>query len=135
MTSNMIYIAAHGVGFKCPRKIHLNTPWGGEGGTCAPKSSYGPAILILNIVNPEPICLKLQIKRSHNARRSLLTQIFENSFIMLYVKDLLQGPRQQGAEEALATRNLGGEKREQSEIDTINISPPVVVLASLRAQR
>ena len=49
---------------------------------------------------------------------------------MLYVKDLLQG-----AEEALATRNLGGEKREQSEIDTINISPPVVVLESLRAQR
>ena len=25
MTSNMIYIVALGVGFKCPRKIHLNT--------------------------------------------------------------------------------------------------------------
>ena len=25
MTSNMIYIVAHGVGLKCPRKIHLNT--------------------------------------------------------------------------------------------------------------
>ena len=25
MTSNMIYIVAHGGGFKCPRKIHLNT--------------------------------------------------------------------------------------------------------------
>ena len=25
MTSNIIYIAAFGVGFKCPRKIHLNT--------------------------------------------------------------------------------------------------------------
>ena len=24
MTSNMIYIVALGVGFKCPRKIHLN---------------------------------------------------------------------------------------------------------------
>ena len=24
-TSNMIYIVALGVGFKCPRKIHLNT--------------------------------------------------------------------------------------------------------------
>ena len=29
MTSNMIYIVALGVGFKCPRKIHLNTQWGG----------------------------------------------------------------------------------------------------------
>ena len=26
MTSNMIYIVALGVGFKCPRKINLNTP-------------------------------------------------------------------------------------------------------------
>ena len=25
MTSNMIYIVAFGVGFKCSRKIHLNT--------------------------------------------------------------------------------------------------------------
>ena len=25
MTSNMIHIVALGVGFKCPRKIHLNT--------------------------------------------------------------------------------------------------------------
>ena len=29
MTSNMIYIVALGVGFKCPRKINLNTQWGG----------------------------------------------------------------------------------------------------------
>ena len=28
MTSNMIYIVALGVGFKCPRKIHLNTVFG-----------------------------------------------------------------------------------------------------------
>jgi hypothetical protein len=28
MTSNMIYIIALGGGFKCPRKIHLNTQWG-----------------------------------------------------------------------------------------------------------
>ena len=28
MTSNMIYIVALGVGFKCPRKIHLNTQGG-----------------------------------------------------------------------------------------------------------
>ena len=33
MTSNMIYIFALGVGFKCPRKIHLNTQWGGEADT------------------------------------------------------------------------------------------------------
>jgi hypothetical protein len=32
MTSNMIYIVALGVGFKCLRKIHLNTQWGGGGG-------------------------------------------------------------------------------------------------------
>ena len=29
MTSNMFYIVALGVGLKCPRKIHLNTQWGG----------------------------------------------------------------------------------------------------------
>ena len=32
MTSNMIHIVALGCGFKCPRKIHLNTQWG-EGGS------------------------------------------------------------------------------------------------------
>ena len=34
MTSNIIDIVAFGVGFKCPRKIHLNTPLG----------SYGPLL-------------------------------------------------------------------------------------------
>ena len=29
MTANMIYIVALGVGLKCPRKVHLNTQWGG----------------------------------------------------------------------------------------------------------
>ena len=29
MTSNMIYIVALGGGLKCPRKVHLNTQWGG----------------------------------------------------------------------------------------------------------
>ena len=28
----MIYIVELGVGFKCPRKIYLNTQWGGRGG-------------------------------------------------------------------------------------------------------
>ena len=32
MTSNMIYIVAHGIGFKCPHIIHLNTQWSGRGG-------------------------------------------------------------------------------------------------------
>ena len=32
LTSNMIYIVALGVGFKCPRKIYLNTQWGGGRG-------------------------------------------------------------------------------------------------------
>ena len=33
MTSNMIYIVAHGGGFKCPHKIHLNIQCsGGRGG-------------------------------------------------------------------------------------------------------
>ena len=36
MTSNMIYIVALGVGFKCPHKIHLNTQWGG-GRLCQPQ--------------------------------------------------------------------------------------------------
>ena len=30
MTSNLIDIVAFGFGFKCPRKIHLNTEWGGH---------------------------------------------------------------------------------------------------------
>ena len=30
----MIYIVALGVGFKCPRKIHLNTQWGGGVKNC-----------------------------------------------------------------------------------------------------
>ena len=33
MTSNIIDIVAFGVGFKCPRKIHLNTQ-------CPPKTNY-----------------------------------------------------------------------------------------------
>ena len=31
MTSNIFHSVAFGVGIKCPRKIHLNTQWGGEG--------------------------------------------------------------------------------------------------------
>ena len=31
MTSNIIDIVAFGVGFKCPRKIHLHTQWGRGG--------------------------------------------------------------------------------------------------------
>ena len=31
MTSNIFDIIAFGVGYKCPRKIHLNTQWGGGG--------------------------------------------------------------------------------------------------------
>ena len=31
MTSNMNYIVALVGGFKCPRKIHLNTQWEGVG--------------------------------------------------------------------------------------------------------
>ena len=30
MTSNIFYIVAFGVGFKCPRKIHLITQGGGQ---------------------------------------------------------------------------------------------------------
>ena len=30
MTSNTFHIVAFVVGFKCPRKIHLNTQWGGD---------------------------------------------------------------------------------------------------------
>jgi hypothetical protein len=43
MTSNIIYIVAYGVGFKCPRKIHLKTQWGGG---CSPGSA-GPKVLVL----------------------------------------------------------------------------------------
>ena len=54
MTSNIIYIVAFGVGFKCLHKIHLNTQWGGADyahhvttripeGLRIFKLSYGPA--------------------------------------------------------------------------------------------
>ena len=36
MTSNMIYIVALGVGFKCPHKIHLNT-------LCPPLAPMAPS--------------------------------------------------------------------------------------------
>ena len=43
LTSNMIYIVALGVGFKCPRKIHLNTQWGvGEGQGASPPGPTPP---------------------------------------------------------------------------------------------
>ena len=49
MASNMIYIVAFGVGFKCPRKIHLNTSDFGRSinpittrGVWADYASYGP---------------------------------------------------------------------------------------------
>ena len=35
LTSNMIYIVALGVGFKCPRKIHLNAQ-------CPPRVLHNP---------------------------------------------------------------------------------------------
>ena len=41
LTSNMIYIVALGVGFKCPRKIHLNTQWGGGGASCTTRLFEG----------------------------------------------------------------------------------------------
>ena len=49
VTSNMIYIVAIGGSFKCPRKIQLNTQWGGgdrhitSGTPWIFRSSYGPA--------------------------------------------------------------------------------------------
>ena len=48
MTSNMIYIVAFDVGLKCPRKIHLNTQWGGADydhhitTRLTPRPFYGP---------------------------------------------------------------------------------------------
>ena len=40
-TSNMIYIVALGVGFKCPHKIHLNTQCSGGGVTNVRSKSRG----------------------------------------------------------------------------------------------
>ena len=51
MSSNMIYIVALVVGFKCPRKIHLNTQWGGGGNhksTNNAMSNNGSSIKIIN---------------------------------------------------------------------------------------
>ena len=44
MTSNMIYIVALGVGFKCPRKIHLNTQ-------CPP-----PLLAFCHVINKQKNC-------------------------------------------------------------------------------
>ena len=49
MTSNMIYTVALGVGFKCPRKIHLNTQWGG-GATFIPGATSIPDSRVQNTV-------------------------------------------------------------------------------------
>ena len=45
MTSNIFHIVAFGVGFKCPRKIYLNTQWG-EGAGLPLVSSILPSLLI-----------------------------------------------------------------------------------------
>ena len=50
MTSNMIYIVALGVGFKCPCKIHLNTqspPLPGSKAPSAHPSNHGSDYAIL----------------------------------------------------------------------------------------
>ena len=59
MTSNIIDIVAFGVGFKCPRKIHLNTQWGG--GVCAP--------------TPVVIGLKFQISILTNKKKFFLRKM------------------------------------------------------------
>ena len=89
MTSNIIYIVAFGVGFKCPRKIHLNTQWGGDfvlGGFCpnnnstvfyvhhySKHSSYGSSFLfwgdlVLGGFVPTLILSSLYV--SHNGKHS-----------------------------------------------------------------
>ena len=60
MTSNIIDIVAFGVGFKCPRKIHLNTQWGG--GDCAHNITTRP----LGFSDPPPAlntCLPYATKK------------------------------------------------------------------------
>ena len=54
ITSNMIYIVAFGVGLKCPRKIHLNTQWGG--GDYCPLPDFGK-----NIIEAKPFLKSLRI--------------------------------------------------------------------------
>ena len=49
MTSNIFIIIAFGVDFKCPRKIHLNTQWGGGEGEVRPTTSPVPPSLQSNI--------------------------------------------------------------------------------------
>ena len=57
MTSNIIDIVAFGVGFKCPRKIHLNTQWGG--GQWPPWPSPGSGITVRDTLSFVSHTLKL----------------------------------------------------------------------------
>ena len=45
LTSNMIYIVELGVGFKYPRKIHLNIQWRGDDCPTRPTRPEGPALI------------------------------------------------------------------------------------------
>ena len=47
MTSNMISIVALGVGFKCPRKIHLNTQ-------CSPATEKH-SLWMVSMPKPKPL--------------------------------------------------------------------------------
>ena len=52
MTSNTIYIVALGFGFKCPRKIHLNTQCPGQLTLSQPEWQIMPAPLLLCAPSP-----------------------------------------------------------------------------------
>ena len=83
MTSIMIYIVTLGVGFECPRKIHLNTQWGG--GVRPPDfgriedvaGQWRRTTLLYILVHPDfqTLCHPLQDLESKNNIKSLLSHI------------------------------------------------------------
>ena len=71
--SNMIYIVALSVGLKCPRKIHLNTQWGGGGGRLFPLHKYSPP-WVFNLFTAQAegchVCLHNFITEAFNSRKN-----------------------------------------------------------------
>ena len=76
----MIYIVALGVGFKCPRKIHLNTQWGGRGQKMAkfcPRSCWMPPTL----------CVQMDFTRTFqaNAKCNNINHVWSQFYKILVV--------------------------------------------------
>ena len=87
MTSNIFHIIAFGVGFKCPRKIHLNTQWvgGGWGGGLRRISPVSPIPMESNIFPFEFLLLSYNLDRNNQTegKKSILRDDFIIQFFTM----------------------------------------------------